>query len=339
MQKAISLYPMNEQAQYAIAPNGELLAVSREFLDQIAAGSGPNFTVDPQEKPNQSKIQGVAVVPIFGFIAQRPNLQMRIFGGVSTESLSRNHDALIADTSVRCIVYNFHSPGGGVFGVAEFAEKLFNSRSKKTVIAQINSMAGSGAYWIAAGASEVVITPAGELGGIGIYSLHSEFSARDAREGVKHTIISAGKFKTAGNSHEPLGTQSRGYLQKNVDRYHEMFVSAVARYRNRPIAEVRNGFGEGGMVGAEAAVRLHMADSIYSLDETIARMLRSGGSKSAKSYRSQADQRLTFPTARHATSTMNSCAPGCAWLKAVKLVEHQDQSVRDHDAKNGREKT
>ena len=33
----------------------------------------------------------------------------------------------------------------------------------------------------------MVITPAGELGGIGIYSLHSEFSARDAREGVKDT--------------------------------------------------------------------------------------------------------------------------------------------------------
>ena len=78
MQKAISLYPMNEQGtQYAIAPKWRTpWPLSREgFLDQIAAGSGPNFTVDPQEKPNQKQDPKVLrLCQYLGVIAQRPNL-------------------------------------------------------------------------------------------------------------------------------------------------------------------------------------------------------------------------------------------------------------------------
>jgi ClpP class serine protease len=50
-----------------------------------------------------------------------------------------------------------------------------------------------------------------------------------------------------------------------------MFVDRVAAGRNVTSDAVRNGFGEGRMVGAAQAVKLGMADRIATMKDTLAR--------------------------------------------------------------------
>src|SRR6266540_1634530 len=83
-----------------------------------------------------------------------------------------------------------------------------------------------------------IFTPSGEVGSIGVYALHTEFSEADAKLGVKSTFIKAGRFKTAGNDVEPLDDESRAYLQAGVDRYYDMFTAAVAKYRGVKLDDV-----------------------------------------------------------------------------------------------------
>ena len=238
--------------------------------------------------PNgNKKSRAVAVLPLFGLINQRMNMIMDFSGGTSTEMFTKDFRTLLANPDIGAIVINIDSPGGGVYGTPELAQEIYNSRGKKNIVAVANSVAASGAFWVGSAAEELVVTPGGEVGSIGVYALHREFSQAQAREGVKTTFIKAGRYKTAGNPHEPLSDDARVYLQSNVDRYYEMFTGAVARYRGVKLDQVKNGFGEGGMVGARDALRLRMADRVATLDETIARLIQEHPAPAGLSPRDQ----------------------------------------------------
>jgi len=118
----------------------------------------------------------------------------------------------------------------------------------------------------------LIVTPSGEVGSIGVVAAHMDISKMAESAGLKVTLVSAGKYKTEGNQFEPLSDEARAALQVRVDDYYAMFVKAVARNRGVSPADVRNGFGEGRVVGAKQAVALGMADRVATLDETLARL-------------------------------------------------------------------
>ena len=52
-----------------------------------------------------------------------------------------------------------------------------------------------------------------------------------------------------------------------------MFTSAVARGRNVPVEQVRNGFGEGRMLMADAAKEAGMVDGVMTFDALVSKMM------------------------------------------------------------------
>ena len=74
-----------------------------------------------------------------------------------------------------------------------------------------------------------------------------------AAEGVKPTLISAGKYKVEGNPYAPLDEEAQGFMQSREDDYYASFTKVVARGRGVPIAQVRDGMGQGRVLGADAA--------------------------------------------------------------------------------------
>lgn len=219
----------------------------------------------------------IAVLPVFGIIAHRAAMVSDISSGVntSTESLGRQLKAALADESVSTIVLDVDSPGGSVHGVAEIADQIYAAREQKRIIASVNSLSASAAYWIASAAQEIAITPSGEAGSIGVYAAHKDVSAMMERAGVKQTLISAGRYKVEGNPFEPLSDEARAAIQSNVDMHYDAFVSSVARNRGDRIEAVRDGYGEGRVLGAAQAVSAGLADRIATFDQVISE-LRAG---------------------------------------------------------------
>lgn len=224
---------------------------------------------------------GVAVIPIMGTIMPRANLMSEYSGGTSVQGLTKQLRAALADPEVGSILLDIDSPGGQVSNVPELAAEILASRGDKPIVAVANTLAASAAYWLAASADEIVVSPSAEVGSIGVLAMHEDVSGMLEREGVKVNFIHAGKYKVEGNPYEPLTDEARGAIQSRVDDYYEMFVSAVAKGRGVTPAAVRGGFGEGRVVGAKEAVRLGMADRVATLDETIAR-LQNGRRRSSK---------------------------------------------------------
>jgi len=218
----------------------------------------------------------IAVLPLYGVITQRGNMVNDLSGpgSTSTEQFSSVLRELIADESVSQILIDIDSPGGSVYGVAELAEEIFFARSTKPVIAIANSLAASAAYWIGSAASEFYITPGGEVGSIGVWQAHQDFSRALEEAGVKTTLICAGKFKVEGNPYHPLDPDAQAFMQSRVDDYYAAFTKAVARGRGVPIGEVRDGMGQGRVFGAEAALSQRMVDGIATFDDVLKKMRR-----------------------------------------------------------------
>ncbi|MSP50322.1 MAG: S49 family peptidase, partial [Alphaproteobacteria bacterium] len=162
----------------------------------------------------------IAVIPIYGVIAQRMGMMSEISGGTSTQRVSADLRQAVADPRVSRIVLDIDSPGGGVYGISELADEIRKSRGPKPIIAQANSLMASAAYWIGSACDELVCTPSGEVGSIGVYGVHEDWSTAYADAGIKFTLVKAGKFKAEGVDFEPLSKEAAGDMQRRVDEYY-----------------------------------------------------------------------------------------------------------------------
>jgi signal peptide peptidase SppA len=230
-----------------------------------------------QSQPRQTRNGNVAVLRLGGVIMHRAEQVDDISGpgGTSTERFGSRFDDAVSDGSTSAIVIDVNSPGGAVSGTPELFSKIMAARGSKPIIAVANAMAASAAYWIACAADEIVITPSGEVGSVGVWTAHEDVSRMLEANGVKTSLIYAGKYKVEGNPFEPLTDEARAALQSSVDDAYQMFVKDIAKGRGRKIEEVRNGFGEGRTVGAKEAVALGMADRVDTLENVIAKLTKS----------------------------------------------------------------
>lgn len=241
-------------------------AAGHEFTpDEIAARIGGGRSASPGAA-------GVAVIPIRGVLAHRMGSMEMSSGGASAEEIGQMVAHAAADPGIGTIVYDVDSPGGTVPGIQELAAQMFALRGVKRQVVQVNALAASAAYWLASQADEIVSIPSGTVGSIGVYAAHEDLSAALEKEGIKVTLISAGKHKTSGNPFEPLSDEERAVIQARVDTAYGQFVKDVARGRGVTPAAVRSGYGEGRTLDAKDAKAAGMIDRIATLDETLTRL-------------------------------------------------------------------
>jgi signal peptide peptidase SppA len=232
-----------------------------EIRERISAG--PRVT---------AKTPGnVAFISIYGVISHRVNMMSNISGGTSIEKLTSSFRSALNDPSVKAIVFDIDSPGGSVDGVPELADEIYTARGQKPTVAVANTMAASAAYWLGCAAGEFVVAPSAVVGSVGVFVEHEDLSAANEKEGVKYTTISAGQYKTELNANAPLSEEARNAMQGMVNSFYDMFTKDVARGRGVAQSAVTGGFGQGRLVMASLAVKQGMADSVATLDQTLAR--------------------------------------------------------------------
>lgn len=228
--------------------------------------------VSPAKAASIARAPGaVAVLPVRGVLTHRMGSLEESSGNTTYERLITSLRQLAANDGVKAIVLDVDSPGGITDGIVEAAAEIRALRGGKPIVAHVNCTAASAAYWLAVQADEVVISPSGSVGSIGVWTMHEDVSKWLEQLGIKDTLISAGKYKVEGNPYEPLSDEARAAIQAEVDAFHGMFIADVALGRNVSEAIVRSDFGQGRMVLAKDAVRRGMADRVASLEETLNR--------------------------------------------------------------------
>lgn len=218
--------------------------------------------------PTGDEQAAVALIPLHGTIFPRGSAMVEACGAIDAHTFAKRVREAADNASVASIILDVDSGGGAVTGVDVAAEAVRYAAKKKTITAVANTMMCSAAYWIASGASEIVVTAAGEVGSIGVIGTHTDESAKMTAEGLRVTYVRSAAGKALGQRGETLEGEALTAWQGEVDRLHNLFVAQVAEGRGETVAAVKR-WATGEVWFGEEAVVAGLVDRVGSLAQVI----------------------------------------------------------------------
>lgn len=240
-------------------------------------------------------VDGVAVVSVMGALVHRTRMEADSTMLIGYNDLAADVENAMDNTDVHAVLQVYDSPGGEVAGAFEYAQRVFDMRGRKPMIAIADGMAASAAYLGASATDEVVMTNTGYGGSIGVVMRHVDFSRALANDGIHVTSIFAGAHKVDGNPYEPLPASVRAAFQADINGLYTMFVQAVSRHLGMAEAAVRATQAQTYM--GEAAIAAGLARRISTTDALIAELA--------------AGRTRIHPTTNHSSSKANAMSiPG-----------------------------
>src|SRR5947209_8567022 len=152
------------------------------------------------------------------------------------DQLKRYEDS----NSVKAILLNIDSPGGGVAVSQEIYTEIRRLRDKKDkiVVAYLSSTGASGAYYVASAANKIIANPGTVVGSIGVIAEWTNYSELLAWAKLKDIVFKSGEFKDTGSGSRPLTDREKAYFQSIIDDMYVQFVEAVANGRHMDIQDV-----------------------------------------------------------------------------------------------------
>lgn len=173
------------------------------------------------------------------------------------------------------IILQINSPGGSPVQAERIYDEIMRLKAiypDKKVVAVIEDIGASAAYYIASAADEIVASKASLVGSIGV--IINGFGAVEAMEklGIERRLITAGDNKAMLDPFLPEDSQQQAYMQRVVDQVHEQFITAVKQGRGDRLANRADIFS--GLVwnGSEAKA-LGLVDHIGSMGYALREVL------------------------------------------------------------------
>ena len=174
------------------------------------------------------------------------------------------------DSSVKAIILHIDSPGGGAAASQEIYEEVVRIRNekKKPIVASIESVGASGAYYIASGTNKIYANRASIVGSIGVIMEYTNYGDLLKWAKLKNITIKAGELKDAGSPTRDLTPKEQAYMKGLVDNMHTQFIEDVATGRGQPVAQIQS-LATGQVWTGQQAAPLHLIDSIGSFRDTL----------------------------------------------------------------------
>ncbi|WP_299236291.1 signal peptide peptidase SppA [uncultured Halomonas sp.] len=192
-------------------------------------------------------------------------------GNASAERINAGLRRAWESEASEAVVLHINSPGGSPVQSQRIFDEVMRLRSEgdKPIIAVIEDIGASGAYYIAAGADEIIAAPASLVGSIGV--IYSSFGFQEAIDqlGVERRVYTAGDNKAFLDPFSEVAPQQREFWQSVLDSTHEQFIAAVRKGRGERLGD-DDALFSGLVWSGEQALELGLVDSLGSLD-TLAR--------------------------------------------------------------------
>jgi protease-4 len=172
------------------------------------------------------------------------------------------------DNSIKAVVLNINSPGGGPAASQSIAEEVRRLDKRKPVIAAMGDEAASGAYYIASACREIVANPATLTGSIGVIMESMTFYKLLQKYGIDAQSITTGKYKDMGSPFREMRPDERALIQAMLQDTYSQFVSDVAKGRKMDVAKVR-ALADGRVWTGAQAKEIGLVDQVGNLYDAI----------------------------------------------------------------------
>jgi protease-4 len=175
------------------------------------------------------------------------------------------------DDNVKAVILRVNSPGGTVTASDIMYQTVlrFKEKTKKPVIASLQDVAASGAYYISCGSDRIIAHPTSVVGSIGVIFNTINIEGTLSKIGVKTEAIKSGPLKDMGSPFRELDPASRAVMQGMVDEYYARFVSIVTTNRGIKDSERMKTNTDGRVFSGTQAVAAGLVDRTGLLDDAI----------------------------------------------------------------------
>jgi protease-4 len=245
-----------------------LLGGGAFFLFLVAIFALVYFSVRSQEKDTFGGFgDKIGVVDLEGVIITPKDVveQLRKYGD---------------DSSIKAIVIHVDSPGGGAAASEEIYREVLRIRDqkKKPIVASIETVGASGAYFVSSATSKIFADNASIVGSIGVIAEWYNYEELMKWAKLQQITIKAGEFKDTGSPTRPMTPEERAYMQGLIDNMHSQFIHCVAVGRKMKDDDVRT-LANGKVWTGEQAVPLKLVDQIGDFRAAIEDTAKSVGIK------------------------------------------------------------
>jgi len=236
-----------------------------------AAGPAAETAVYEEEYVSGPSPEKITVVPVEGTIAPAESSVGGVQPTVTPEGLADALRQAADDPSVRAIVLEVNSPGGGVTASDEMHQSIldFKRNTDMPVVVSMGDVAASGGYYISTAADRIVANETTLTGSLGVIFQLTNFSEAADKYGISQVVIKSGKFKDIGNSFRKMTPEEREIFQSLVDESYAEFVDVISQGRGLQEDRVRE-IADGRIYSGGQAKELGLVDSFGGLDEAAA---------------------------------------------------------------------
>lgn len=209
----------------------------------------------------------VAVLPVEGTIGSEESTGALAGPAATPQALRDALRQAAEDGSVKAVILEINSPGGGVTASARMHDEIreFKESSRKPVVVSMGDIAASGGYYVSAPADSIVANPSTLTGSLGVIISLLNYEEAQEKLGLEEVVIKSGEFKDIGSPANELTPEEREIFQNLVDEDYDEFVRVIAEGRNLPEGRVRE-LADGRIYSGRQAEDLGLVDELGDLE-------------------------------------------------------------------------
>ncbi|WP_017379932.1 signal peptide peptidase SppA [Paenisporosarcina sp. TG-14] len=215
--------------------------------------------------------QRIAVLAVDGVI-QNTDGATSLFGavGYNHQFFMDQLEMIKVDDSIKAVVLQVNSPGGGVVESAQIYNKIKEVQEEVGVpfYVSMGSMAASGGYYIAAPAEKIFLNKETLTGSIGVIMESVNYGKLAEKYGVDFVTIKTGPYKDIMSPTRDMTKDERAMLQEMIDESYESFVDIIEEGRGMTESEVK-AVADGRIMNGRQAIEAGLADEYGYLEDVI----------------------------------------------------------------------
>jgi protease-4 len=249
-------------------------------LVQFSAGMGGSESMAGMGSPARKKPKHSEVIQEAGATDQKV-VQIDLEGIITSvgpegllgaalstvESIKGQIEQAAADDRVKAVVLRINSPGGEVTASDTLYTAVKALAKTKPVVVYMDSIAASGGYYIACGATKVVASETTLTASIGVIIDTINYTGLFEKVGLQANTFVSGAFKDSLSGARPMRDDEKAYVQNLVGQMYERFLGIVSEARGVPKDVLRNGVADGRVVTGKEALEAKLVDQLGYLED------------------------------------------------------------------------
>jgi protease-4 len=188
----------------------------------------------------------------------------------SVDGIKRALDQAVADEEVKAIVLRVNSPGGEVTASDIIYHAVKKAAAKKPIVVYMDSVAASGGYYVACGATKVIASETTLTASIGVIMESMNYHELFGKVGLGSQTFTSGAFKDTLSGARPMREDEKVYVQALVNEMYDRFLGIVSEARKLPKEVLRNTVADGRVVTGRQALVAKLVDQIGYIEDAYA---------------------------------------------------------------------